>query len=157
MKKYFMVFTLTVSMMLSLGCSATEESKLTNLMNTDCQNIVNRLIGNLIHLREAERSFENGRDSFGASPSLSRLVKGYKETQECMLSEQKVGFFWIMLWHSDFDGEMKFYLEFVTKEVGSAFLDKAKSYRNSLEQYKRNKGRLHKINAVIVDLEDLNS
>ena len=62
-----------------------------------------------------------------------------------------------MLWHSDFDGEMKFYLKFVNKEVGSDFLSKAIKYKSSLKKYKRSKGRLHKIKAVILDLEDLNN
>jgi uncharacterized protein (DUF2164 family) len=62
-----------------------------------------------------------------------------------------------MLWHSDFDGEMKSYLEFVSKEIGSDFLSKAIRYKNALEKHKRSKGRLHKIKAVILDLEDIDN
>jgi len=155
LKDSLVVFSLVTNIMLSFGCVASVEKALNNSKNTSCQNIVNELIGNLIQLRELERTFEKGTDSFGASPSLSRLMKGYKEIQKCMSSEQKVDFFWVMLWHSDLDGEMKFYLEFVTKEVGTLFLNKSKNYRNALMHYKRSKGRLHKINLVIIDLESI--
>lgn len=157
MLKSLLVIALFMSALLNVAFASSDEIITSKASEHDCQNSVEQLVGTLILARESERSYEKGTDAFGAGPALSRLYKGYHRIQNCMSKEQKTEFFWVMLWHSDFDGEMKSYLEFVKKEVGSVFLSKAVRYKNALEKYKRSKGRLHKIKAVILDLEDKDS
>lgn len=157
MLKSLLVIVLFICPLLNVAFASSGEITIAKDSKNECQNSLEELVGSLIIAREEERSYEKGSDAFGAGPALSRLFNGYQSIQKCMSKEQKTEFFWVMLWHSDFDGEMKSYLEFVVKEVGSDFLSKAVKYKNALEKYRRSKGRLHKIKAVILDLEDINS
>lgn len=155
MFKSLLVITLFFSALLNVVFASSDEVTISKVSEYECQKSVDELVGRLIIAREDERSYEKGSDAFGAGPALSRLFNGYNRIQNCMSKEQKTEFFWVMLWHSDFDGEMKSYLEFVVKEVGSDFLSKAVKYKNALEKYRRSEGRLHKIKVVILDLEDI--